>query len=91
MIVAGGQRATTRAGGRVLVLGAGLAGLAAARALMQAGVAVSVLGARERPGGRVLTLRARLADGLFVEAGARYVLATHDLAIAFLQTFAIAL
>ncbi|MDW8215805.1 MAG: FAD-dependent oxidoreductase, partial [Roseiflexaceae bacterium] len=40
---------------RVIVLGAGAAGLAAARRLHDAGVAVQVLEARHRIGGRVWT------------------------------------
>jgi monoamine oxidase len=51
----------------VVVLGAGLAGLAAARDLMQAGAEVTVLEARERPGGRVEEVA--LADGRTVQAG----------------------
>ena len=43
--------------GRVLVIGAGFAGLSAARALRQSGWQVTVLEARDRPGGRVLTDR----------------------------------
>ena len=58
------------AGKRVIVIGAGLAGLAAAWELEQAGADVVVLEARTRPGGRVLTLREGLAPGLSVEAGA---------------------
>ncbi len=55
--------------GRVLVLGAGLAGLAAAWELVEAGHDVTILEARSVPGGRVLTLREPFADGLYAEAG----------------------
>lgn len=55
--------------GRVLVLGAGLAGLAAAWELTEAGHDVTILEARSRPGGRILTLREPFADGLYAEAG----------------------
>lgn len=58
---------------RVLVLGAGLAGLAAAYELKRAGHAVTVLEARSRPGGRVRTYRDPFADGLYAEMGAEYV------------------
>ena len=51
----------------VAVLGAGLAGLAAARDLHRAGADVIVLEARERPGGRVEAVA--LADGRTVQAG----------------------
>jgi monoamine oxidase len=55
--------------GQVIVLGAGLAGLAAAWELTEAGHEVTILEARSRPGGRVLTLREPFADGLYAEAG----------------------
>jgi monoamine oxidase len=57
-------------GTKVVVLGAGLAGLAGARALELDGAAVVVIEARDRVGGRVHTLRAGLAHGQHAEAGA---------------------
>jgi len=55
---------------KVVVVGAGMAGLTAAFELMQAGHDVTVLEARMRPGGRVYTIRDPFADGLYAEAGA---------------------
>jgi monoamine oxidase len=54
----------------VLIVGAGMAGLAAARALAERGVRVTVVEARERVGGRVFTEH---ADGATVELGAEFV------------------
>lgn len=51
------MRATTDARGSVVVIGAGCAGLAAARQLRTFGYRVVVLEGRNRPGGRVHTLR----------------------------------
>ncbi len=55
---------------KVIVIGAGLAGLSAAYELAQAGHQVTIFEARERPGGRVWTLRDAFSDGLYAEAGA---------------------
>jgi len=55
---------------RVVVLGAGLAGLTAAWEIDQAGHDVAVVEAQTRPGGRVRTLREGFAPGLSAEAGA---------------------
>jgi monoamine oxidase len=60
-------------GTRVLVAGAGLAGLCAARELAAAGCAVTILEARDRPGGRVRTLRADLPEGVHAELGGEFV------------------
>src|SRR5262245_14858438 len=54
----------------VLVAGAGLAGLAAARELERRGARVTVVEARDRVGGRVWTMRGGFADDQHVEAGA---------------------
>jgi monoamine oxidase len=55
----------------VLVVGAGLAGLSAARDLQLAGVDVAVLEARARPGGRVE--QETLSDGRVVQLGGELV------------------
>ena len=55
---------------KVIVVGAGVAGLIAAFELMQSGHDVTVFEARMRPGGRIHTLRDEFADGLYAEAGA---------------------
>ena len=54
----------------VLVAGAGLAGLTAARSLIIRGANVTVIDARDRVGGRVLTFRQPFLDGEHAEAGA---------------------
>ena len=61
----------------VLVIGAGLAGLACARTLQDASVDVVVLEARDRVGGRVWTMR-DLVDGVPAEAGAMMIHGRHD-------------
>ncbi|MEQ8194273.1 MAG: NAD(P)/FAD-dependent oxidoreductase [Rhodospirillales bacterium] len=55
----------------VIVIGAGMAGITAARELTRSGLSVAVLEARERIGGRIMTLY-DFCDGP-VEAGAEFV------------------
>jgi monoamine oxidase len=55
----------------VCVVGAGLAGLTAARQLADAGRDVVVLEARDRVGGRVLT--EQLADGTLIDHGGQWL------------------
>lgn len=58
------------AGTRVLVAGAGLAGLSAARSLEADGANVTLIEARDRVGGRVWTIRDGFARGQHAEGGA---------------------
>jgi monoamine oxidase len=67
-----------RAGGkRVVVLGAGLAGLAAAWNLMRRGYDVQVFEAQDIPGGRVKTIRKPFKKGGYAEAGAVRIFNNH--------------
>src|SRR6266849_4714980 len=58
------------AGSSVIVAGAGLAGLSAARALETRGADVTVIEARDRVGGRVWTIRDEFAGRQHAEGGA---------------------
>lgn len=73
--------------GRVVVIGAGLAGLTAALDLTEAGWEVVVLEARDRVGGRVLTTRAPFADGAHAEAGGESIDLDHDELLALVDRF----
>ena len=57
--------------GHIIILGAGMAGLAAARVLAEAGRQVLVLEARDRVGGRIFT--ELTASGALVEHGAEFI------------------
>ncbi|HEX9633954.1 MAG TPA: FAD-dependent oxidoreductase [Candidatus Limnocylindria bacterium] len=71
---------------RVVVIGAGLAGLVAAYELKRAGHEVVVLEAQNRVGGRVHTLRT-FAPGLYAEAGAMRIPRAHDLTLGYCERF----
>ena len=60
----------------VCVVGAGYAGLTAARRLTQAGKSVAVLEARDRVGGRIWTFE--LPDGTRIDRGGGWVAPKHD-------------
>jgi monoamine oxidase len=76
---------------RIIVIGAGLAGLAAGYELTQAGHDVVILEARARPGGRVETLRKPFSDGLHADAGAHFIPNNHDLTIRYTRLFKLTL
>jgi monoamine oxidase len=76
---------------KVLIIGAGLAGLVAAYELIRAGHDVTIVEAQLRPGGRVLTLRESFSDGLYAEAGASRIPDNHDLTLHYVRHFGLTL
>ncbi|AGB36439.1 flavin monoamine oxidase family protein [Natronococcus occultus] len=67
------------------VVGAGLAGLTAARELTEAGLDVVVLEARDRVGGR--TAAGSLSTGDAIDRGAEWIGADHDRVLALVEEF----
>jgi monoamine oxidase len=76
---------------RVIVVGAGLAGLSAAYELVALGHDVTVLEGQDRSGGRVQTLRSPFSDGLYGEAGASRIPTSHDLTLGYARQFGLPL
>ena len=75
---------------RVLVIGAGFAGLSCAYQLLRAGADVQVLEARNRVGGRVFTLN-NFVPGKVVEAGAELIGGNHPTWMAYSKEFGLKL
>jgi monoamine oxidase len=75
---------------RVIVIGAGMAGLVAAFELARQGHDPLILEAQSRVGGRVYTLRS-FAPGLYAEAGAMRIPRVHDLTLKYCNLFGLSL
>jgi monoamine oxidase len=73
----------------VIVVGAGLAGMTAAKKLQDGGVDVLVLEARSRPGGRVL--QRELGDGRIVQLGGEVIGPHHTSYIALVEELGLSL
>jgi monoamine oxidase len=72
---------------RVVIVGAGMAGLVAGYELLRAGHDPLILEARNRVGGRIYTVRDPFADGLWAEAGAMRLPLGHRLTMAYVEKF----
>jgi monoamine oxidase len=77
-------------GKRVIIIGAGMAGLVAAYELARAGHDPLILEAQNRVGGRIYTLRT-FAPGLYAEAGAMRIPRVHDLTLGYIEHFGLEL
>ena len=78
---AGGQKK------KVVIVGAGLAGLSAAYELLRAGHEPLILEAQHRVGGRIYTMREPFSRGLYAEAGAMRIPRSHELTISYINKF----
>ncbi len=76
---------------KIIIIGAGISGLAAAYELASVGHQVTILEARERVGGRVLTLRNKFSNGNFVEAGAARIRPSDNLTLDYIKHFGLEL
>ena len=70
---------------KVIVVGAGMAGLVASCELQKAGHKVIMLEAQHRVGGRVWTLREPFTHGLYAEAGAMRIPESHKLTLEYID------
>ena len=76
---------------RVVIVGAGLAGLTAAHVLAQAGLRASLLEGSPRVGGRCWTERSAFADGQIAERGGELIDTSHAQIRALAQSFGLPL
>lgn len=76
---------------RVIIIGAGLAGLSAALELKRSGHSVTVLESQTTPGGRVRTMRENLAEGFYAELGAARIPNNHEWTLKYINDFGLKL
>lgn len=76
---------------KIIVIGAGMSGLVAAYELVRAGHDVTILEARDRIGGRVLTIRSPFSNNHFAEGGAARIKPSHNLTLGYANHFNLSL
>ena len=72
---------------KIIIVGAGLAGLAAGYELKRAGHNLVILEEQQRVGGRVYTLRDPFSEGLYAEVGAMRIPRAHKLTMEYIEKF----
>jgi monoamine oxidase len=72
---------------KVIIVGAGMAGLVAAYELKRAGHEPLIIEGQQRVGGRVLTLRQPFTEGQYAEVGAMRIPRAHDLTLEYIAKF----
>lgn len=78
---------TTQYPKRIIIVGAGLAGLVAASLLKAAGHRVTIVEANDRVGGRVYTVRAPFSRGLYFNVGPMRIPDIHTLTLEYIKKF----
>lgn len=74
---------------KVIIVGAGMAGLVAGYELKRAGHQPLIIEGRQRIGGRVYTLRQPFTDGLYAEVGAMRIPRAHQLTLEYIAKFSL--